>query len=76
MAILEDYPREELFQIATDDLYRTVMGVLRLAGRRQVRLFAPQGRNTAGSSPAWCTCPGTGSPRRTGCASRRSCCAS
>ena len=40
MAILEDYPREELFQIATDDLFRTVMGVVRLAGRRQVRLFA------------------------------------
>ena len=40
MAILEDYPREELFQISTDDLFRTVMGVLRLAGRRQVRLFA------------------------------------
>jgi glutamate dehydrogenase len=40
MAILEDYPREELFQISTDDLYRTVIGVLRLAGRRQVRLFA------------------------------------
>jgi len=40
MAILEDYPREELFQISTDDLFRTVMGVLRLAGRRQVKLFA------------------------------------
>jgi glutamate dehydrogenase len=40
MSILEDYPREELFQIATDDLFRTVLGVLRLAGRRQVRLFA------------------------------------
>jgi glutamate dehydrogenase len=40
MTILEDYPREELFQISTDDLYRTVIGVLRLAGRRQVRLFA------------------------------------
>jgi glutamate dehydrogenase len=40
MATLEDYPREELFQIATDDLFRTVMGVLRLAGRRQVRVFA------------------------------------
>jgi glutamate dehydrogenase len=39
-SILEDYPREELFQIATDDLFRTVMGVLRLAGRRQVKLFA------------------------------------
>ena len=43
MAILEDYPREELFQISTDDLYRTVMGVLRLAGRRQVRAVRPQG---------------------------------
>ena len=32
MAILENYPRDELFQIRTDDLYRTVMGVLRLAG--------------------------------------------
>jgi glutamate dehydrogenase len=40
LAILEDYPREELFQISTDDLYRTVIGVLRLAGRRQVRMFA------------------------------------
>ncbi len=40
MATLEEYPREELFQIATDDLFRTVMGVLRLAGRRQVRVFA------------------------------------
>jgi glutamate dehydrogenase len=40
MAILEDYPRDELFQTSTDDLFRTVMGVLRLAGRRQVRVFA------------------------------------
>ncbi|MEV6932561.1 NAD-glutamate dehydrogenase, partial [Dactylosporangium sp. NPDC051485] len=36
---LETYPRDELFQITTDALYRTVMGVLRLAGRRQLRLF-------------------------------------
>ncbi|HEY3504629.1 MAG TPA: NAD-glutamate dehydrogenase [Actinocatenispora sp.] len=40
MDILETYPRDELFQISTDELYRTVMGVLRLAGRRQLRLFA------------------------------------
>ncbi|MGE5830678.1 MAG: NAD-glutamate dehydrogenase [Micromonosporaceae bacterium] len=40
LAILEDYPREELFQITVDDLFHTVMGVLRLAGRRQVKLFA------------------------------------
>jgi glutamate dehydrogenase len=39
MEILETYPRDELFQIATDDLYHSVMGVLRLAGRRQLRLF-------------------------------------
>src|SRR5689334_10414302 len=39
MGILETYPRDELFQIATDDLYHSVMGVLRLAGRRQLRLF-------------------------------------
>jgi glutamate dehydrogenase len=39
LAILEDYPRDELFQIKTDELYDTVMGVLRLAGRRQLRLF-------------------------------------
>ena len=37
--ILETYPRDELFQCSTDELYHTVMGVLRLAGRRQLRLF-------------------------------------
>jgi glutamate dehydrogenase len=42
LAILEDYPRDELFQIRTDDLYDTVMGVLRLAGRRALRLFLRQ----------------------------------
>jgi glutamate dehydrogenase len=39
VAVLEDYPRDELFQIKTDNLYDTVMGVLRMAGRRQLRLF-------------------------------------
>jgi glutamate dehydrogenase len=39
IAILEDYPRDELFQIKTDELYESAMGVLRLAGRRQLRLF-------------------------------------
>ncbi|GAA0509032.1 NAD-glutamate dehydrogenase [Paractinoplanes deccanensis] len=37
--ILETYPRDELFQIKTDDLYEAVIGVLRMAGRRQLRLF-------------------------------------
>ncbi|WP_100444249.1 NAD-glutamate dehydrogenase [Glycomyces xiaoerkulensis] len=36
---LETYPRDELFQARTDDLYETAMGVLRLAGRRRLRLF-------------------------------------
>ena len=40
LTILETYPRDELFQIRTDDLYRTSMAVLRLAGRRRLRLFA------------------------------------
>jgi glutamate dehydrogenase len=39
MQILETYPRDELFQIKTDDLYEAVIGVLRMAGRRQLRLF-------------------------------------
>jgi glutamate dehydrogenase len=39
VSILETYPRDELFQATTDELYGTVMGVLRLAGRRQLRLF-------------------------------------
>ncbi|GIH04615.1 NAD-glutamate dehydrogenase [Rhizocola hellebori] len=37
--ILETYPRDELFQITTDDLYQAATGVLRMAGRRQLRLF-------------------------------------
>ena len=39
VGIIEEYPRDELFQIRTDELYDVVMGVLRLAGRRQLRLF-------------------------------------
>jgi glutamate dehydrogenase len=39
MEILETYPRDELFQIRTEDLYHTVIGVLRMAGRRQLRVF-------------------------------------
>jgi glutamate dehydrogenase len=39
LEILETYPRDELFQISTDELYRSVMGVLRMAGRRQLRVF-------------------------------------
>ncbi|MER7455649.1 NAD-glutamate dehydrogenase [Micromonospora sp. NPDC126480] len=39
LQILETYPRDELFQINTDDLYHAVIGVLRMAGRRQLRVF-------------------------------------
>ena len=39
LEILETYPRDELFQIKTDDLFQAVIGVLRMAGRRQLRLF-------------------------------------
>ncbi|HWB37302.1 MAG TPA: NAD-glutamate dehydrogenase, partial [Rugosimonospora sp.] len=39
LAALEDYPRDELFQISTDELADTAFSVLRLAGRRQLRLF-------------------------------------
>ena len=39
LSILETYPRDELFQIDTDELYETVTGVLALQRRRQLRLF-------------------------------------
>jgi glutamate dehydrogenase len=39
LEILESYPRDELFQISTDDLYHAAVGVLRMAGRRQLRAF-------------------------------------
>jgi len=39
LSILETYPRDELFQIATEDLYDTATGVLALQRRRQLRLF-------------------------------------
>ncbi|WP_041718088.1 NAD-glutamate dehydrogenase [Alkalilimnicola ehrlichii MLHE-1] len=38
--IMETYPRDELFQISTDTLYRTVLGILHLQERQRVRLFA------------------------------------
>ncbi|MGI5244838.1 NAD-glutamate dehydrogenase [Dactylosporangium sp. CA-139066] len=39
METLETYPRDELFQISTEELYHSAMGVLRMAGRRQLKLF-------------------------------------
>ena len=37
--ILEDYPRDELFQISASELYDTAIGVLHLQERRRLRLF-------------------------------------
>ncbi|MBY0321673.1 MAG: NAD-glutamate dehydrogenase [Reyranella sp.] len=40
IAILEAYPRDELFQIDEDTLYDHVLGILQLQERRRVALFA------------------------------------
>jgi glutamate dehydrogenase len=37
--ILENYPRDELFQITEDELLHTAMGILRLGERQRFRLF-------------------------------------
>jgi glutamate dehydrogenase len=39
LAVLEDYPRDELFQVSEDDLLSISLGILHLQERRQVRLF-------------------------------------
>ncbi|MEQ8667320.1 MAG: NAD-glutamate dehydrogenase [Rhodospirillales bacterium] len=39
MNILETYPRDELFQVSDDDLYRTAIGILHLQERQRVALF-------------------------------------
>lgn len=40
IAILEAYPRDELFQISEDELYTTATGIMQLNERRRVRVFA------------------------------------
>src|SRR5579863_5285064 len=42
--ILEDYPREELFEISAEELTPIAMGVLRLSERKQTRLFLRRDR--------------------------------
>src|SRR3954466_3472935 len=37
--IIDTFPRDELFQIDVDDLYRIVVGILELGERQRVRLF-------------------------------------
>lgn len=39
LSILENYPRDELFQTATDDLYAIASGILRLQERQRTRLL-------------------------------------
>ncbi|MGQ0550199.1 MAG: NAD-glutamate dehydrogenase [Armatimonadota bacterium] len=39
MAILESFPRDELFQISEDELFEIATGILQLQERRRVRLF-------------------------------------
>ena len=39
VSILEQYPRDELFQIDADELYATAIGILRLGERQRTRLF-------------------------------------
>ena len=44
IAILETYPRDELFQTSEDELYEIAMGVLALQERRRVRVFVRRDR--------------------------------
>ena len=39
VTILDQYPRDELFQIEAGELYATAMGILRLGERQRTRLF-------------------------------------
>jgi glutamate dehydrogenase len=39
VTILEEHPRDELFQISEDELFETAMGILRLGERQRTRLF-------------------------------------
>jgi glutamate dehydrogenase len=43
-AILESYPRDELFEMSSDELFDIAMGILGLQERRQVRLFIRRDR--------------------------------
>ncbi|HYN91413.1 MAG TPA: NAD-glutamate dehydrogenase, partial [Thermoleophilaceae bacterium] len=40
LAILDSYPRDELFQISEDELFDVAMGILHLGERQRLRLFA------------------------------------
>lgn len=40
--ILESFPKDELFQISKEELFNTVMGILHIQERQQIRLFLRQ----------------------------------
>ncbi len=40
ISALEDYPRDELFQIEEDDLARIMAGIVMICGRNQVKIFS------------------------------------
>jgi glutamate dehydrogenase len=40
ITILEEYPRDELFQLEADELYETAIAITQLQERRRVRVFA------------------------------------
>jgi glutamate dehydrogenase len=44
LAVIETFPRDELFQISEDELFETAMGILNLQERRRVRLFVRRDR--------------------------------
>ena len=39
LSVLQEYPRDELFQIDEDTLFETALGILRLGDRRKTRVF-------------------------------------
>ena len=39
LSVLQEYPRDELFQVDEDTLFETVLGILRLGDRRRTRVF-------------------------------------
>ncbi|HZZ91438.1 MAG TPA: NAD-glutamate dehydrogenase [Usitatibacter sp.] len=39
LTVLQEYPRDELFQVDEDTLFETAMGILRLGDRRRTRVF-------------------------------------
>ena len=39
LTVLQEYPRDELFQIGEDALLETALGILRLGDRRKIRVF-------------------------------------